>query len=331
MEALTWNIQIARKDGSTIVPEITNARYDWDTQRPVVAGGSFDTTEDLGNLIGARLLLTINGTDISWFAVTASSPTYTPSGVEWSVEFMDDTSRLEKQRLVHPVGLSANTPVASTIRTRLAASDLRASVDDNDETLRTAKAWSAGSTTELQVVNDLFNAIGFHGLWPSPFGLFSERHIDPATATIAHTFKEGEESLHIHDYAVDSDYMAIPNRLMVTSPGDSQKPALSAVAQDVNSSPWSFTARGFWVDAEPVTSDYTTQAGLVADAERRLRALQSAAVTMRLQHVWTPDVTPGSVVEIVSDNLDIAGRWQVTSSSISSGVGSLATSSIRKV
>lgn len=331
MKSLDWEIQIVRNDGVTIVPDITSARYDWDTMRPIVAGGSFSTKQNLGDLVGARLRLALGGTNLGWFSVTASSPSYSSAGTDWSVEFMDDTSRLEKQRLIFPVGLKATTPVAAAIRSRLAAAGLTVTIDDNDETLRTAKAWSAGSTTELQLVNDLLSTIGFHGIWPSANGLYAEKHIDPETAAIAHVFAEGEDSFHVHDYRLDSDYMNIPNRLMVSSPGDTKAEPLSAVAQDVNSSPWSFTARGFWVDAEPVTSDYTTQAGLVADAERRLKALQSSAVSMTLQHLWTPDIKPGSVVRIDSPNLNIAGRWQVTNSSISLGVGSLATSSVRKV
>lgn len=328
---LDWKISVIHRTGSTKVPSLLEATYDWDTTRSVVSGGSFETTQDPGNLVGARILLALDGTDLGSFAVTASSPHYTKLGTTWNVEFMDDGSQLEKTRLVRPVAYAATRPVSSTIQSRLDAVGLTASIADNDETLRTAKAWSAGSTTELQVINDLLETIGFHGLWPSPFGLFAAKHIEPDTAPIAHTFTEGEESLHLPSYPLDSDFLSIPNRLLVTSKGDTSANPLTAVAQDHATSMWSFQARGYWVDADPVEVDSTSQEALIYEADRRLKALQSSAITMTIQHLWTPDIVPGAVVEIVSSNPEVAGRWQATASSISLGVEALASTSLRKV
>lgn len=328
---LDWDISIVHRSGSAVVPRLLDATYDWDTSRAVVSGGSFSTVDDPGNVIGARLQLVLGGEAMGWFAITACSPHHTGLGSKWSVEFMDDASQLEKTKLIKPVAYAAARPISATLKSRLAAIGLTATIADNDETLRTAKAWAAGSTTELQVINDLLSTIGFHGLWPSPFGLYSAKHVEPDTASVAHTFTEGEESLHLPSYPMDSDYLSIPNRLMVTSKGDTRETPLTAVAQDVATSPWSYNARGFWVDAEPVEVDSTSQEGLMYEANRRLKALQSSAVTMTIRHAWNPRIVPGAVVEIVASNQEVAGRWQATGSSISSGVDALSSTSLRKV
>ena len=325
-----WQAQIVRRDGSTLVPALLDGAYDWASSRPVVSGGWLTTLDDPGDMIGARVLLWVDGLRVGGFVVTAVSTDYRTAGDVWRVEFMDEAARLQRVKLTGPLGLRVATPLIATVRTRLAALGVSAAIADDDQTTRTSRAWPA-NTSELDLVNELLGDAGFHPLRPTPTGLSSRRWTDPKTATVAHRFHEGEDALHLPQYPQDSDHLLIPNRIVVTSKGDATEPTLTAVARDLSTSRWSHSRRGDWIDAEPVTSDRTTQAELVAEAERRLADLQMEAVTMTITHYPIPELLHGmdAVVEIVADREAVAGRWQVTGSTMP--WKRLATTTLRKV
>lgn len=337
MKAQAWQLSVVRRDGSAWVPSLLSGSFDFDISRKVVSGGRFTTADDPGSLIGAEVLLSttlpgdIDARPVARGIATADDPSFTATGGVWTVEWMDDSSRLEKARLLNPVGLPATTLAAARVRARLAEVGVSAAVADSDRTLRTALAFTP-EQTRLDEVNTLLGAAGLHPLWSSPTGLVAARWPDVDKAAPAHAFTEGEESLHLPDYPVKRDHLSVPNRLLLTSKGDGKSPSLSAVARDAASTPWSFQARGFWVDAEPGQSDAATQADLVDDANRKLREVQMAAVTMTIRHMWTPSIQPGVIVVVDSDRPEVDGRWQVTGSSIDIvTVDALASTSLRRV
>lgn len=336
MRAPVWSLSVIRRDGTTATPRLLSSRSDWDIGRKVVSGGRFTTVGDLGNLVGAQVIRQVTLDDgrqihLGRFTVTAADPVYKRSGVEWTVEWMDDAARLDRERLLSPIGLAATTPAVPRVRARLRDAGIVAAIADNSSTIRTAMAWT-DDQTRLDEANGLLAAVGFHALWPTPNGLQSGPHIDPRTAPIAHRFVEGEESLHIPEYPQQQDHLTIPNRLKATSKGDGKSAALHAIARDVATSPWSYEARGYWVDAPAVSSDAITQAALVDDVGRRLRELQMDAVTMTIRHMWTPDITPGCAIEVVADRPEVSGRWQAVSSEMDEvATDALASTTLRKV
>lgn len=336
MRAHEWGLSIIRRDGTALVPRRATARSDWDITRKVVAGGRVTSPDELGGLLGARVLRYVvtekdGRVDLPWGVVTAADPHYTDTGVTWTVEWMDDAARADRQRLLTAVGLASTTAAVPRVRSRLAEIGIVAMIADNSATLRTARSFTA-TQTRLDEANALLEAVGWHPLWPSPTGLVSGPHINPATAPIAHTFREGDEALHLPDYPQEQDFLSIPNRLQLTSKGDGKAATIAAIARDVATSQWSYEARGDWVDADPQTSDAVTQTALVAEADRRLKALQMNAVTMTIQHIWTPKIQPGSVVNIVAARPEVSGRWQAVSSQIDEvAVGALASTKVRRV
>lgn len=336
MKAQAWRLSVVRRDGSAWVPPLLSGSFDFDISRKVVSGGRFTTSDDPGNLIGAAVLLSVTlpgqpEQPVGRGITTADDPSFTSTGGVWLVEWMDDASRLEKARLLNPVGLPATTLAAARVRARLAEVGVSAAVADSDRTLRTALAFTP-EQTRLDEATTLLGAAGLHPLWPSPTGLMAARWPDVDKAAPAHVFTEGEESLHLPDYPVKRDHLSVPNRLKLTSKGDGKNPSLSAVARDTASTPWSFQARGFWVDAEPGQSDAATQVDLVDDANRKLREVQMSAVTMTIQHMWTPDVQRGVIVQINAERPEVEGRWQVTGSSIDIvAVDALASTALRRV
>lgn len=337
MRANRWQVTVARRDGTTWVPRLLSGSFDFNISGKVVSGGRFTTADDPGSLIGAVVLLEVSiggeqeSIPVGRGVTTADDPSFTSTGGVWTVEWMDDASKLDKARLLSPVGLPATTVATVRARARLAEVGVSAAIADSDRTLRTAIALTP-EQTRLDEINTLLGAAGLHPLWPSPTGLVAARWPDVDKAAPAHVFTEGEDSLHLPDYPVKRDHLLVPNRLLLTSKGDGKSPSLTAVARDVASTAWSYEARGYWVDAEPAQSDAATQADLVDDANRLLRELQMAAVTMTIRHMWTPDIQPGVIVVINSERPEVDGRWQVTGSSIDVvAVDALASTPLRRV
>jgi len=309
---------------------------DWDISRKIVSGGKLTCAHDPGNLIGARVLVavTIDGQRLDWgrHVVTATDESHAGSTSTYAIEWMDEAVRLDRMRLLAPLSVPATQVAVTRVRARLAEVGIVASIRDSDRTLRTAIAWTA-EQTRLDEVTTLLAAAGMHPLWPSPTGLRASLWPDPVSVAPAHRLVEGEDSLHLPDYPLESDHLTVPNRLLLTSQGDGAAAGLSAVARDIATSRWSYEARGDWLDAEPEESDAATLPDLQADAERRLRELQADAITMTVQHVWTPAIQPGCTVEVVASRPSVAGLWQATASTTGdiTKTDALASTKLRKV
>lgn len=327
-----WSVDLFRRDGTAAVPALTDFAYDWDMSREVISGGSFTTMTDPGNVIGAWLRISVDGEYLGGdFPITACTPMFSPTGDSWRIEFMDGASKLQRAKLAGPVGYAAATPPVARARARLQKLGVPATIADNSQTLRTAKAWAASTTSELGLINELMSTVGHHPLWPSPTGLISARWPDPTRGPALRHFVEGEESLHLPQYPQDSDHLQVPNRLVVTSKGDANAPQLTAVARDEVTSPWSRAARGFWVDADPVQVDRPTQADLNDEAQRRLRDLQFTATTMTVHATLSPLLLQaiGAPVQVEASRPAVAGRWQLIG--MSAAQGKLAVYKMRKV
>ena len=330
-----WNILLITRGGVGLEPSLIGGTYDWDIDRKVLSGGSFTTFTELPSTVGMSLDLstTFDGSTYRHgrFIITRDMPNYSGPRTQRTLDFMDEAVIPSRMRLNEPYTLPRTTRATFAARDLLARNLIVASIHPSDRTLRVAMAWNPDEVV-LDAANKLFDVCGFHPLWPSPRGLYTGPRVNPETAPVAHVFKEGEEALHLPDYPQEQDYLAVPNRLVATTNGDDVHRPLVAVARDVATSPWSFEARGYWVDADPYQSDLVTQDGLYKEAARKLKELQYNAITMTIQHMWTPDLTPGCVVEVEADNPDVAGRWQaVTSGTPLMGSDALVTTGLRKV
>lgn len=334
MDSPIWSATLIERGGKHIAPKITGGTYHWDISRKVVSGGSISTTTPPGNVVGMRLTLNARfrgkNHPQGQFCITACRPYFrgTPKA-SWELEFMDDASILDRQTLNVPVSLAKTVSAIGRARQVLAQVGVNAAIADSDRTLRVGMTWDADET-RLDEVNRLLAVAGYHALWPSPSGLVAGPALNPSTLVEAHWFREGSESLHLPDYPQEQDLLAVPNRLRGTTKGDRDTLPLTSYVRDTATSQWSFEARGYWVDAETFTSDAPTQAALNAETNRKLRSLQMNAITMTIQHMWTPDLYPGCVVGVVADEPAVSGRWQVLRSEVPLVGTGLAFSELRK-
>lgn len=336
MRDVEWKVSLLKFGGGVVVPDLISAKNDWDISRKIIWGGSMITATDVGDLVGATLLTHVRVPGDGWkphgrFEVTACDPSFSSEGHAWTVEWMDETIRLDRQRLLYPVSVPSTTRPVIRVRQRLAELGVTAGIDDSDQTVRTSMAFTP-TQTRLDEVTKLLESIDYHPLWASATGLYSGPHRDPADQAPVHRFIEGEGALHLPRYPQQQNFVTVPNRLMGMSKGDSNNPPLSAIVRDQASTPWSFAKRGYWVDGEPITLEVANQEQLVVATGRMLRELQMNAITMTVQHVWTPNIVPGCVVEFQTSRPEVNGRWQAVSSSIDMvGVGALASTTVRKV
>ena len=335
IDGTRWHIALQGRDGTVTIPDLLSATLDWDISRKVVSGGKLTCANPPGGLIGGRVLVavTYGGQRIDWgrHVVTAVDEAHTGLGSTYTVEWMDEAVRLDRMRLLSPLSIKATQQAVARVRARLADVGVVASIRDSDRTLRAAMALTA-TETRLDEITRLLAAAGMHPLWPSPSGLLSTLWPDPATVAPAVRLVEGEDSTHLPEYPVEADHM-VPNRLLMTSQGDGQQVAMSAVARDISTTTWSYSARGDWLDAEPEESDAPSLPELQDDANRRLRELQADAVTMTVKHLWTPALRPGCTVEVVAAREAVAGLWQATASSTGDvcKTGEVATTKLRRV
>ena len=141
------------------------------------------------------------------------------------------------------------------------------------------------------------------------------------------------DGVQVVDYSVDSDHLAIPNRVVGTAAGDGDTvPPLRAVAADERSTRWSWAARGgAWVDAEPIRSDAASQAVLEAEVWAWLRRRQSS-MRVTVEHLWDPDIRIGTAGWLTSEKWPLlSGRYIVAATSIGMDFDALASSDLRRV
>jgi len=318
------------------VVEISGPRgtLDWDEDSASVAGGRVSTSVDPGDLIGARLypVKVLNGTayQMGEYAATAVTPRYgiSPS---WQIDLIDLSVIAARTRLQSPLSLPRGSHIVSAVRRRLGALGLDIAIADASETLRVPIAWDVG-TDELSVANDLLSAAGLGPVRAAGMRLASERRRDPGSMADVWRLDEAN-GVQVINYSVDSDHLAIPNRVVGVAAGDGDTvPPLRAVAADERSSRWSWAARGgAWVDAEPIRSDAATQAVLEAEVWAWLRRRQSS-MRVTVAHLWDPDIRIGTAGWLTSEKWPLlSGRYIVAGTSIDMEYDALASSSLRRV
>lgn len=329
-----WHVTVTRRDSSILKPVLTGGRMDWGITNDSIAGGSFSTSTDLGNLIGATIepVQIINGTSypMGVFQATAD-PARLGAAASWSVEFIDPTIQLARVKLQSPLSLPVATPVVRKAREFMGALGLTVAIPDSDVTLRVALAFDAG-TSWLEVISTMLGAARLSKVRARPGGLAVERLLALDELPETWRLSEGVNSVQVLDYAFDSDHLATPNRVQVSTRGDSSNPVLVGTAMDRATSPWSYESRGYWVDAEGGTSEVTTQADVNAEARRLLVERMARSETLTVKHAWLPEAEVGSVGRFESDRHPrLSGLWQIQNQTLDMTATSLASSTLRKV
>lgn len=216
------------------------------------------------------------------------------------VDLYDVTYRLAKRlKLPGELAVTSGGVITDTVVQRLAATGARYSVTPSARTLSAALNWALG-TSEMKVLNDMLAAAGYWSVASDLNGsVVVAPWVDPRQRAASYMFADGEASIAGSVTRVKDDF-DVPNRMTgVQRVQEGQTPLTATVTLDTvsPSSPYTYAARGYWVDADPLldqdAADITTLTNAV------IRSLLSAAdpgETLTLTHAWVPEVLLGAVV-----------------------------------
>lgn len=345
-----WRVDVCDATGTPVAdplpaPESTDGQsqalgsLDMKLDAQSLMRGSVTTVEDPQSLLGRflRPVMMINGHEqqVGLFKATADPARLGLAGVR-DVEMIDASISLARNLLITPLILKAGTNATGWVRSRLAlvAPSLVAAIGDSGETLRTDLFFDVGDS-ELEIANQVLTAANHTPLRMTLGGVLASRPwVAPSERAVAWVFDADDfDSIVLTDYMYDTDYLALPNRVLVEARGGGNAEPLTGLWEDNSpTSPWGFDNRGQeWVTNIVKDADVTSQAALTQMARKELIDAQQAAVTLEFEHPWVPMV-PGDVVEFRSESHGIAGRFEVqTIGGPSMDVDAMTSTTARKV
>lgn len=119
--------------------------------------------------------------------------------------------------------------------------------------------------------------------------------------------------------------------MICVSQATGDEEALVSVAENTNpQSPYSFQARGRWIDHVEENVETTGQTALNDYAARRLQELSSAMSTVTITHLYRP-FNLNDAATFASHRAGITGRHVITKYSIPWSETGLTTTTLRKV
>ena len=275
------------------------------------------------------------GQEWPWGVYVASTPveSWDDDGRYWKVELLDITSRLKTQAFTKTYALDAGTNVTDAVRTIIAlGGEIAGSVTDSTETLRSAKAWPAG-TPYLTVINELLAAAGFFSLRNDRAGAFHvEKATRPAERPVAFEFVDDDNSIYVGRFDVVNDIYSVPNRVVATSTATGDTEALTSTYSNTDpDSQFSFAARGErWFDEVRDGVDVTSQGELDAYARQALITMSSVAKGVAIGHAPI-ELDAGSVVRFRSLKAGIDGLFVVTKTTLPINAEALQTTELQEV
>ena len=216
-----------------------------------------------------------------------------------SVQLYDTSYALAKRlRTSAPVTLAAGTVLTTALAARLAAAGVRASIEASAKTNTAPMNWDTG-TSEMSLDNDILGALGYWSIQAADDGsMVGIPWVDPAARASVYDF---DQALIVAPaWSVNRDDFDVPNRITgVPRVADGVTPTPVTVTLDsiLSSSPYTYAARGFWVDAETLRDvDAADTDALTATLTRTLLNAASVTSTVNVTHAWVPEVDLSSVV-----------------------------------
>lgn len=218
-----------------------------------------------------------------------------------ATDLYDVTYRPAKRlKLSAPLSISAGGLVTDALGTRMAAAGVKFGIVPSAKTVAAAMNWDLG-VSELSVWNALLGSLGYWSAYASLDGVIqAQPWVDPTLRPVAWSFAPGAVNILDPDYIRTRDDFDTPNRITgVSRATDSVAAVAVTVTLDAfnPASPYSYTSRGYWVDAEPLRDQDAADAGaLTAILVQKLQALTNVGATSTVTHAWVPEVTLGSLV-----------------------------------
>lgn len=208
---------------------------------------------------------------------------------------VDPLRRLTTTRLTTPLTVAAGTNVANTVAEWIRNLGENVEVTPGAQTTLTPQVWMPGTTELLEPINDLLTSANYWGIHTGRTGKFRILpYTLPENRPTTHSFIAGDGSKMVGDYEAEEDYEAIPNRFIAVCEAyqpqgsDADLITLVGIAENKNpNSPYSYAARGEWVDHYD-TVEATSQKEIDGIAARRLAALTGGGDYVDIQHAWLP-------------------------------------------
>ena len=322
----SWRVELLDLAGN-ILPEALPVKsgsgsLDWQTDRASTGAGKV-ALQGVINLpallLGRRLrpVYTLNGTDYPQGVYKAGrTPTsHTGGGNQTHDVSLTDAAAITGNT-VGSVTYPVATNIAVQVRAIAAAQDVPVSVTNTGATLRTEMSWP-DNTPWAKVVAEMLEAAGHTPLAANMAGMLQSRPYTPAQErAVVYDFRNNAEGIYEPRFSTDSNWATIPNRFRVVARSGAGADALVGYASDENPlSPWSYPARGEWVEEVGKDVDAASQEALNLIAARMLAEAQQAAATLTFQCAWIPQLKLGAVVGFHNTKHAMSGLWEITAMS----------------
>lgn len=249
-----------------------------------------------------------------------------------TVDLLDKLAILDQAVTPTMLSIPAGTNLTDAVTAVIEMSGEPAgAVNPSDQTTRTDTTWEPG-TTLLRVVNDLLESANYFSLWCDGWGRYQiTPYVDTKSRPIVAEWEEGENATFTPDFDHLEDIYTVPNRVICVSQATGDEEALVSVAENTNpQSPYSFQARGRWIDHVEENVETTGQTALNDYAARRLQELSSAMSTVTITHLYRP-FNLNDAATFASHRAGITGRHVITKYSIPWSETGLTTTTLRKV
>lgn len=279
----------------------------------VIRGGC---SLDLHNVEGVnwhqsrvRPWVTVNG--LRWplgvFLPTSPDIVYSATHKSWKFKGVDKLSVLDGDAIPSSLSLPAGTVVTTAVKDIIEATGETSLVlTASPKMLSEQLVWGPG-TTRLRIVNDLLSSITYAFVWADGFGRYRvEPYIDPRNRSVRAVFEKGEVAIHKADLTRTQDIASVPNRVIMTTSGSDDTPALLAVAENHEpGSPYSYESRGNrWVTKTYEGAEAVDQQSLDRQASRNLWNSSTPPAYYSVEHAVVP-IDPDDTVRFIHDDIDV--------------------------
>lgn len=226
------------------------------------------------------------------FIPSTPEPTYNGMYLSADVEFYDKLLVLSEDAVDTTFALPAGTVVTTAVRDLIVgAGEANHAILDSTATLVNAMTWETG-TSKLAIINDLLDTINYFSLHMDDAGWYrGDPYVPTESRGSSWDFASGDGSTYRPGWKHSKDYFGKPNKMILTSQGSGDIPAMVAVATntDVNDPLGYGGKRGArWVTAKEDGVEAASQAILDDLAVRRLKSLAEVSSTFYIQHALVP-------------------------------------------
>ena len=228
-------------------------------------------------------------------------------------------------------GVNTAEAVRTVIRAATGESNSSIEFTPSSKVIKEDRVWDIG-TTALQIVNDLLASIDYWAVRCSPGGKYIvEPYVLPKDRAVVHTFDESNWRNHLHtdDWTRTREISSVPNRFTVYSTGTEDEKGYTGVARNQDpDSPFSYQARGRWIDQVESVNEFATQGDADKLAARRLKDVSAPVSNVTITHAYRP-MNLHDRVRFRWENENFTGT--VYAMSINLGKPDLMTTTLREI